>query len=170
MESLWPSFEKKDIERNDSIQILREQAKFIKTDTQGLVCATFSKMNYKASPAGTLKAIGQVVSALSSPMFEEELEEELVEKKDANDLYKITPYKFELYNSEYRFRLFVLKYRELFPISLDIDEGILEDTQYKNGSPIYSNDDLKNIIREIFSSHKVNSVVMKMLQNGKSTT
>lgn len=170
MESLWPKFEKQDIERNDTIQILREQAKCIKSDTQGLVHATFSKMYYKAGPASTLKTIGQVVSALSSPMYEEVLEAELDKKKDANDLYKITPYKFELYNDEYRFRLFVLNYREMFPITLDIDEGILEDIQYKNGSPIFSNDELKNTIREVFSSFKVNSVVMKMLQNGKPAT
>ena len=52
----------------------------------------------------------------------------------------------------------------MFPISLEIDEGIIEDIQYKNGSPVSSNDELKAILREIFSSYKVHSVVSKMLQ------
>ena len=52
----------------------------------------------------------------------------------------------------------------MFPISLEVDEGITEDIQYKNGSPVSSNDELKTVLREIFSSYKVHSVVSKMLQ------
>ena len=165
MESLWPKFEEQELEQNNSIQILREQARAIKSETNGVVRATFSKMNYIHIPGATnaLKTMGQVLDAIS-PRYEEELEEELADKTDVNDLYSITKYKFELYNDEYRFRLFVLKHREMFPISLEVDEGITEDIQYKNGSPISSNDDLKTVLREVFSSHKVRLVVSKMLQ------
>jgi hypothetical protein len=164
MESLWPKFEEQELEQNDSIQILRDQARAIKSETNGVVRATFSKMNYKAGPTSALKTLGQVVSAMSSPFYEEVLEEELADKTDVNALYLITKYKFELYNDEYRFRLFVLNHREMFPISLEVDEGICEDIQYKNGSPISGNDELKTVLREIFSSYKVHSVVSKMLQ------
>jgi hypothetical protein len=47
MESLWPKFEEQELEQNDSIQILRDQARAIKSETNGVVRATFSKMNYK---------------------------------------------------------------------------------------------------------------------------
>lgn len=167
MESLWPKFEDQVLEENNSIQILRDQAKAIKTETNGIVHATFSKMNYKTGATDGIKILGQIASALSSTPGEELLDKELVGKADVNSLFKITKYKFELYNTEYRFRLFVLNYSEMFPISLDVDGGILEDTQYKNGSPLSSNDELKNALKEIFSSNKVRSVVSKMLQRGK---
>jgi len=167
MESLWPKFEEQIIEQNDSIQILREQARAIKSETNGIIHATFSKMNYKAGPTNAIKTLDQVMSAMSSSFYEEVLDDELVNKTDVNALYKITKYKFELYNTDYRFRLFVLNHREMFPISLEVDEGILEEVQYKNGVPISSNNDLKNVLREIFSSYKVRSVVSKMLQKRK---
>ena len=47
MESLWPKFEEQVIEKNDTIQILRVQARAIKSETKGIVNATFSKMHYK---------------------------------------------------------------------------------------------------------------------------
>jgi len=168
MESLWPKFEEYEIEKNDSIQILREQARAIKSETNGIVHATFSKMNYKEGPTNAIRTLSQVVTSMSNPFYEEVLDEELLDKTDVNALYKITKYKFELYNDEYRFRLFVLNHREMFPISLVVDEGILEDIQYKNESPISNNDDLKNVLRDIFSSYKVCSVVSKMLQEGKN--
>ena len=156
MESLWPKFEEQEFVQNDSIQILRDQAKAIKVETKGIVHATFSKMNYKVGPTSALKSLSQVMSAMSSTFSnEEELEEELADKTDVNALYSITKYKLELYNVEYRFRLFVLNYREMFPISLEVDEGITEDIKYKNGSPICSNDELKTVLREVFSRQYV---------------
>ena len=98
MESLWPIF--KEPEHNDSIQILRDQARAIKSETNGVVRATFSKMNYKIDPTSVLQSLSQVVSGASSPLDEDVLEEELADKKDVNDLYMITKYKFELYNDE----------------------------------------------------------------------
>ena len=167
MESLWPKFEDEVLEENNSIQILRDQAKAIKTETNGIVHATFSKMNYKSGATDVVKTIGQIASAISSTSGEELLDKELAGKVDVNALFKKTRYKFEIYNTEYRFRLFVLNYSEMFPISLDVDGGILEDTQYKNCYPLSSNDELKDTLKEIFSSNKVRSVVSKMLQKGK---
>ena len=40
MESLWPKFEEQIIEQNDSIQILREQARAIKSETNGIIHET----------------------------------------------------------------------------------------------------------------------------------
>ena len=165
MESLWPKFEKKIINENNSIQILRAQARAIKSETNGIVNATFSKLNYKPGPANAIKTISQMVSSMSSPLYEEILDDELVDKVDVNSLYEITKYKFEIYNAEYRFRLFVLNYSKMFPISLSVDGGILNDVEYKNCAPISSNDELVEAIKDIFSSNKVISVVTKMLQD-----
>lgn len=167
MESLWPEFEEQVIEQNDAIGILRAQARAIKNQTGGIVNATFSKMSYKPGPTNALKALGQAMSSMSAPVYEEVLDKELADKKDVNTLYKKVKYKFELYNDDYRFRLFVLNYSEMFPISLEVDEGVLEDIQYKNNSPIANNKELKEALTDIFSSNKVRTVITKMLENEK---
>ena len=109
-----------------------------------------------------------MLSAFSSSTYEEILDKELESKIDVNTLYRNIDYKFELYNDEYRFRLFVFHYSEMFPVSLKVDGGILEDVPYDNETPISSNDELESVLREIFSSKKVRSVVGKMLQKGKT--
>ena len=169
MESLWPKFEEQDIEQNNTIQILRSQAKAIKEQTNGAVSATFSKMTYKPGPTSAIETISRMMSSMSSPMYEEVLDEELADKTDVNILYHITKYKFELYNAEYRFRLFVLNYCEMFPLTLTVDEGILEDIAYKNEAPIICNADLENVLRDIFSSFKVRTVISRVLYKAKST-
>ena len=164
MESLWPKFDDCEVEDNNSIQILRAQASALRNETKNAVNATFSKMTYKAGPTSAIKSLGQMMSSMSSPVYEEVLDEELEEKTDVNTLFKHTKYKFEIFNNEYRFRLFVLNYSELYPISLEVDGGILEDILYSNNSPISSDDELKSVIKDIFSSKKVHTVVAKMLQ------
>ena len=168
MESLWPDFEENIIEQNRSLQILKEQAREIKKKTNGKVNATFSKMEYRPGPTNRIAEVGQMLSAFSSSTYEEILDKELESKIDVNTLYRNIDYKFELYNDEYRFRLFVFHYSEMFPVSLKVDGGILEDVPYNNGTPISSNDELESVLREIFSSKKVRSVVGKMLQKGKT--
>lgn len=165
MESLWPKFGEDSVEENNSIPLLRAQARAIKNETNGIVSATFSKIQYKSGPTASIVSLGQMVSSMSSPFYEETLDDELMNKKDINDLYEITKYKFELFNNDYRFRLFVLNYSVFFPISLDVDSGILGDIQYINNSPIFSNNELEDTLRSIFSSNKVRTVISKMLQN-----
>lgn len=164
MESLWPDFKEISIEKNETINILREQAKAIKTATGNKICGTFSKMSYKTVPADSVGILGEMITSLSLPCREELLEAELVNKKDANALYNKDKYKFEIFNEEYRFRLFVVNYCELFPITLEVDNGILNEIKYSNNIVINTNDELKHIIREIFSCKKVNTIISKMIQ------
>ena len=166
MENLWPSFDEEKTEINEAVIILREQARNIQKDTKNKIRATFSKVSYKKSgPIFAAEQVGHAMLAISSPVYEEVLEEELLEKENVNKLFEITKYKFEIFNDEYRFRLFILNYSELFPITMDVDGGILEDISYKNKDNIESNDDLKKILRDIFSSPKVRRVVSRMLVN-----
>ena len=172
MENLWPNpeeFHNNSIEENNSIGILRDQARAIKSITNGIVNATFSKINYKPGPANALKAIGQFVNTLTGS-YEEVLDEDLKDKEDINALFLVNKYKFELFNSNYRFRLFVFNYSELFPVSLVVDEGILDDINYTNGAPISNNTELKSHLKEILSSSKVRTVISKMLQSENSGT
>lgn len=163
MESLWPDFQNQSVEENNTIKILREQARVIQNKTSGIVRATFSKMIYNQDAFVALNKIGKAADIISSKVFEERLEEELQGKRDANVLFDIVKYKFELFNDEFRFRLFVFNYSEMFPVTIEVDGGIQEEIRYKNNDPINSNDELKDVLKEIFSCHKVSAVVHRML-------
>lgn len=164
MESLWPNFEELPVEENRSIQILRDQARAIQSSTNNVIRATFSKMSYNSGAMVAVERLGQIMLSMSSGTYEEILEEELQGKSDANELFSITKYKFEIFNDEYRFRLFILNYSELFPISLEVDGGILGEISYKNKEHINSNSELIDILKDIFSCEKVRIVVARMRQ------
>ena len=164
MRDLWPDFVNSSIEANNSIEILRNQAREISKKTGKAVKATFSKLEYKQGPLAASVAMKQVIGALSSTTYEELLDEELQGKEDANKIFSVTRYKFEIYNDEYRFRLFVLENREVFPVRLIIDDGICEEIGYKNRSDIMSNEQLEDVLQEIFCSSKVRSIVIRMIQ------
>jgi hypothetical protein len=164
MRDLWPDFESSAIETNNSIDILRSQAREISKKTEQAVKATFSKLEYKQGPLAATVAVQQIIGALGSTTYEELLDQELQGKKDANKFYSVTKYKFEIYNDEYRFRLFVLENREIFPICLVVDDGICEEIRYKNRSNIMSNEELEDVLQEIFCSSKVRSIVTRMIQ------
>lgn len=162
MESLWPIFDEVELERNQTIEILRQQARAISKDTNNKIKATFSKMEYKKGAITAVEQLDAVVKAVSPANFEEVLDEELIGKQNVNDLFTAEKYKFEIYNEEYRFRLFTVKYCELFPIALIVDDGISKEISYRNDQPINSNEDLKKIVRDIFSCKKVRTVIAKM--------
>lgn len=71
-------------------------------------------------------------------------------------------YKFEIYNDRYRFRLFTIDIGDDFPLLIHIDEGIGESLLL-SGLYIYSVEYLCDLVRGIFHSQKVRSVINKMM-------
>ena len=166
MVDLWPDFshEKKE-EESRAVEILRDQAKMLGQKTSGKVKATFSKVTYKSAPVSVLQRLSLAIPNVNP--LEEEFEEDLQDKKDFNDLYKRTKYKFEIYNDSYRFRVFTLDNCIFFPISLEIDEGIIEDmalSQKENPFTVDSNNELEDLIMSVFSSNKVKTIVNRMME------
>lgn len=97
----------------------------------------------------------------------EVLDDELTGKTDANELYNFQPYKFEIYNEQYRFRVFVLRNRMMFPIQLDVDEGIRSELHLPTDIKIQSNSDLSEVVSDIFASHKLGTIVAQMMAQKK---
>jgi len=164
MTDLWPSFSSNQTEKNNAIAILREQARALETKTEKKVKATFSKIAYQDGLAGAYAAMSQLSVSIPGLMNKEIVDEALKGKKDIAELYKITNYKFEIYNDTYRFRLFMLNYREFFPIELITDEGIKSDIKCCTELVAHSNSELESMIEAIFSSEKVKTVIHHMME------
>ena len=115
-------------------------------------------MEYKKSAT---EIMGRTILAIAGSK-EEIIEAELEGKKDFNNLYNFTEYKFEIFNDTYRFRVFVLKYRIVFPIEIEVDEGIKDELKLSSTELINSDDELKEIVSTVFSSDKLQMIIRRM--------
>ena len=166
MKDLWPDFSNgSKSEESQAVELLRAQAKTLSQKTEGKVKASFSKVNYKSVPLTSIQKIAAILP--TGRVLEEEVDEELQNKKDFNDLYQPTKYKFEIYNTTYRFRVFTLSNSMFFPISFEIDEGFLEEiSMFGNKNPIEvsNNAELEDLVKNVFSSKKVRTIVSRMME------
>lgn len=160
MTDLWGDieFNADDFCESKAIGILREQARLLGKKTSGVIKATFSKVEYKDTTSDIFaKAIRTF-----NPTNEEIIDADLEGKKDINSMYRFTEYKFEIFSSIYRFRAFVLNYRSVFPIELEVDEGVREELKLSPVVTIYNDEELKKIVNTILTSEKVRRILNKM--------
>lgn len=158
---LWPDFLETEVELNNSVDILREQARLLEKKTDRRVRATFSLVQY-ASNAET-DTIPAAISHRGSS--EEILEPILSSKSDANTLYSPSRYKFEIYNFAYRFRVFTLDNTAFFPVRIILDEGIAKELGKGTHNIIQCNQDLIDLITAVFKSRKLRNIIAKMLHD-----
>lgn len=167
-EDLWGSVDElyeKPIEENRALDILREQAKLISSKTYGAVKGSFSKVEYTRLNNG-LTTAATILGNASKMVAGERIEvESLPELKDFNTKYEKNDYRFEIYNEEYKFRLFLLSYSEEFPIYILADEGIRDEINLPKIKKIEKNDELEFVISDIFASNKVRTVISRMINN-----
>lgn len=167
-ENLWdvPSVDILGDSTENVMVIMKQQAQYLKEDTNGKVRGKFSRIkNIMANIAG-------LAATLSSEITDDN---EINNLSDANNLYKSQKYGFEIYNQTYKFRIFEMSLSPLYPISVMIDEGVLEDTQeslsncIEKGSTntafiIRSDNELLECLKIVFSSKKVKYILYKLQQ------
>ena len=157
------------VEENLTYDILQEQARLIKTKTRGIIKCTFSLVEHKSSVPGAFEVVSAISRVLgnSGVPQEEVIDDELKGKADINSLTKVRIYKFEIYNDNYKFRVFTFKYSELFPVFMCVDEGIREELKLPKEIEIGSNQDLKDVFAKVFKSKKLSSIITKMMNEPK---
>lgn len=169
MSDLWPDLEQFDgkILENHALEILREQARLLSKKTNGKIKATFSKIDYMIP---TTEILGNALSAFAGGNKKEIVEDEMKGKKDVNEFYNFNNYKFEIYNETYKFRIFTLKYRPIYPIQIEIDEGIREEKALYSTENIKSDEDLIKIVSSVFSSSKLQMIIKRIMANDTEET
>lgn len=160
---LWPDFLEDDVEINNSIEILREQARLLEKKTDRKVRATFSLVQY--APTDDSNSVPAAIVPRKPTKETEILEPTLSTKRDANTLYSSAKYKFEIYNFAYRFRVFTLDNTTFFPAYVNLDEGIANELRKGTFNVIESNQDLIDLITLVFKSRKLRNIIGKMLHD-----
>lgn len=165
-EILWPSFSNRNgYEENKALDIIKSQAEALKVLTNGKIQAVLS---HSINDSETIKALNELSQATKRSLIlaRDKLSPELAGKKDINDLFDSQFYKFEIFSDSYRFRVFSLEYTVNYPIALEIDEGIAKE--YFGASYIQkvnNNEDLKRLLKKIFTSKKMYTIVNYIMMN-----
>lgn len=150
-----------------ALSLIKEQSALLETKTNGKVKADFSPIHYqyKQDSIAMVQGLLGTVAALSriTPSKEEVYEyDERRDLEDASKLYEQCSYKFEIYSNKYKYRLFTLDYKSVYPLSIEIEFGILDDKAITK--TIKSIGDLKNVLSTIFASNKVKFIIQKMIE------
>lgn len=167
-ENLWdvPSVDILGDSTENVMEIMKQQAQYLKEGTNGKVMGKFSRIK------NIMTNIAGLAAALSSEVTDDN---EINNLSDANNLYRNQKYGFEIYNQTYKFRIFEMSLSPLYPISVMIDEGVLEDTQEslsyctEKGSTnttciVRSDKELLECLKIVFSSKKVKYILYKLQQ------
>lgn len=160
MSDLWPEIQSIECEENNSVAILREQARAIDKKTNGAIKATFSKITYKKNGLSELSKVVSVLSGTNTMVEEDDL---LNDKTDVNTLYRLEKYKFEIYSNTYKFRVFTVDNRTVFPIYINIDEGICAELNCQQREEVSSNRELEELVSSVFHSNKLKTILSRML-------
>ena len=150
------------------LSLIQEQAALLETKTSGKVKADFSHVRYqyktKNASLQLAETMLRTMSALSTVVPKEEVIEvdERKNLENASNLYERGEYKFEIYSDKYKFRMFTLEYKSVFPLTLEIEYGIIEDKVVSKN--VNSIDELKSLLVSIFTSNKVRFIIQKMIE------
>ena len=167
MSDLWGSLKlpKENQEESKAKILLEEQAVLLEEKTEGRIKAIYSPLVFLPSDADILSQ--GITAALGGAVInrEEKVDDVLIDKIDANDMYSFKSFKFEIYNDTYKFRVFTVKDRVFLPITIKVDEGIAEELSLFSGDTINiaSNSELESTVSSIFSSKKLMNIIRKMM-------
>lgn len=158
-ESLWDLTFNKISEKSTEnlISIIREQTVTLKNDTNGKIKAKFGEIKDVS--------IGSTVGRLALSLKKEIVEgEDTASLKNGNADFKDKRYGFEIFNEEYKFRIFEISISLEYPVVIILDEGVADYMDIgSNEINIESDEHLKQVLKEIFTSKKVKSILAKLL-------
>jgi hypothetical protein len=171
MQDLWPDFEAAELKENHSLEILRSQAKLLEKKTDGKVRAVFSRIKYttnKQNINAVLSLSRSVATALEGPPLIEVLENDLIDRVDANNYFNDENYKFEIYNDNLRFRVFKVTYNIMYPITIEMDAGVAQDITMGTSMQVNSDTDLVELLERVFKSRKLILIIKNLMVTKKT--
>lgn len=158
--NIWSDFLKDQTdETTDQVMpFLTTAAEQLGQATSGKVLAKFHKQSDYTTYAGIAAVTNEIVKAASYKPSNDPHE-------DANDLYRMEKYVFDILNDSYRFTLFELTITPYFPITMTVDEGVYHDVR-KSLSGYEMPDDKRHSI-EIGSQNNLKEIFETLLQSKK---
>lgn len=159
--------------------IMRGQCEDVKSASGGLIEARFVKLAFTTRTTGSMWSSRELMQYLTDQKTEK-VEDTALNLTDANDSYSPSDYAFDLFTSEYKFRVLTMRLGAVYPIDLVLDDDIFCQTRdlyaeeiqvsKENNLIVVQNDDeLKDCLKIIISRNgKMQFVVRKMIESERA--
>ena len=165
-----------DLEYTDNISgIMEAQAKYLFTYTQGKVFAVFDEMKIDGSLSDNISVMSNAMKVISGVVgFQQKVSKTSADELlDANSMYFDKRYGFEICTEKYRFRLFELRMKLIYPIEIIIDAGICENIKNEldkiaipmeksNQYILVDEECFCNVLQKILQDRKVHYIISEL--------
>lgn len=164
------------LEYTDNISgIMEAQAKYLFTYTQGKVFAVFDEMKIDGSLSDNISVMSNAMKVISGVVgFQQKVSKTSADELlDANSMYFDKRYGFEICTEKYRFRLFELRMKPIYPIEIIIDAGICENIKNEldkiaipmeksNQYILVDEECFCNVLQKILQDRKVHYIISEL--------
>ena len=180
-ENIWADIIDQPLEKSaENVEaIMQGQCEDVKSASDDLIDARFIKLSFttkKTTNMWTSQEIKQQFAGQKTV----KVEETALDLTDANDSYSPSDYAFDLFTTEYKFRVLTMRLGAVYPIDIVLDDDIFRQTwdlyaeeipvSKKNNLIVVQNDDeLKDCLKIIISMNgKMKFVVRKMIESERA--
>ena len=159
--------------------IMQGQCEDVKAASRGLIEARFIKLSFTTKKTTNMWTSQEIRQQFTGPKTVK-VEETALDLTDANDSYSPSDYAFDLFTTEYKFRVLTMRLGAVYPIDLLLDDDIFRQTKdlyaeeiqisEENGRIVVQNDnELKGCLKIIISmNEKMKFVVRKMIESERA--
>ena len=159
--------------------IMQGQCEDVKAASRGLIEARFIKLSFTTKKTTNMWTSQEIRQQFTGPKTVK-VEETALDLTDANDSYSPSDYAFDLFTTEYKFRVLTMRLGAVYPIDLVLDDDIFRQTKdlyaeenqisEENGRIVVQNDnELKGCLKIIISmNEKMKFVVRKMIESERA--
>lgn len=159
--------------------IMQGQCEDVKAASSGLIEAHFVKLAFTTRTTSSMWSSRELMQHLTGPKTEK-VEDTALNLADANDSYSPSDYAFDLFTTEYKFRVLTMRLGAVYPIDLVLDDDIFcqtidlyaDEIQISEGHSrivVQNDDELKACLKIIISmNEKMKFVVRKMIETERA--
>lgn len=157
-------------------KIIRQQCDYLEQNTNGKVFGVFGEIKKESS---LIPIISDASEMIKNSSFKNAMDEtvdgySISTRIDAGDMYYEKEYGFEICTDTYRFRVFEIRMKPVFPIEMIVDEDVSRDLLKKgisveniknNHYIIQDEEEFYQVFKHIIQDTKVQFIVAKFCQD-----
>lgn len=159
--------------------IMQGQCEDVRSASRDLIDARFVKLAFTTKKTTNMWTSQEIKQQFTGPKLVK-VEETALARTDANDSYSPSDYAFDLFTSEYKFRVLTMRLGAVYPIDLILDDDIfcqtwdlyaeeIQVSKKNNLIAVHNDDELKDCLEIIISrNEKMKFVVRKMIETEKA--
>lgn len=159
--------------------IMQGQCEDVRSASRDLIDARFVKLAFTTKKTTNMWTSQEIKQQFTGPKLVK-VEETALDRTDANDSYSPSDYAFDLFTSEYKFRVLTMRLGAVYPIDLILDDDIfcqtwdlyaeeIQVSKKNNLIAVHNDNELKDCLEIIISrNEKMKFVVRKMIETEKA--